>query len=426
MMAPGPQLEHEQYEELCALATAGVLSSAEKELLAAHLKNCAECREAFAQYQAVATEGMPFLAGEFAVALGPDGFDESSALQRLMRASQTDEVRAKRPAIAAGTRGIRNRGWIRGLVAATMMAAIGIGAYWAGARSANTRVRNISALSRSALGRATATTQSLQATIEADSRKIEALEQQTLADQSSVEKLRAQTETDGRRLAQIAESMAAEQSASEAQLAALRHERDADAGRLRDAEQKYQAVEYELNTLRAQHQQDVEHLASLTTSVAGLTTQLNNQSAKATEDEQYLAADKDIRDLIAARNLYIADIMDVNDTGESRKAFGRVFYTKDRSLIFYAYDLDRQPGVRQTGIFQVWGRTSLNDPKPVSLGILYRDSATQRRWTLRVNNAEQLSRLDSIFVTIEPHKQLNRPTGKPFLYASLQRLPNHP
>ncbi len=425
-MMRGPQLEHEQYEELCALATAGVLSAAEGDLLAAHLENCAECREALAQYEAVTREGMPILAREFAVTPGGQGFSETPALQRLMRAIEMDEARAKPPVSAAGSGGIRPRGWIRALAAASMVAAVGTGAYWAGARSANTRMRNISALSRSALGRATATTQSLQATIQADGRQIEALEQQTLIDKSSVERLRVETETDGRRLAQIAESMTAEKDASDAQLAALRHERDADAGRLRDAEQRYQAVQYELNMLRTQHQQDLEHLASLTTSVASLTNQLNNQSAKATEDEQYLAADRDIRDLIAARNLYIADIMDVNDTGQSRRAFGRVFYTKEKSLIFYAYDLDRQPGVRQTSIFQVWGRTSPNDPKPVSLGILYRDSATQRRWTLRVNNAEELSRLDSIFVTIEPHEQINRPTGKPFLYASLQRLPNHP
>ena|GEM_PF-6092069 len=37
---------------------------------------------------------------------------------------------------------------------------------------------------------------------------------------------------------------------------------------------------------------------------------------------------------IGARNLYIADIMDVNESGESRRPFGRVFYTKTKSLIF--------------------------------------------------------------------------------------------
>ena len=153
---------------------------------------------------------------------------------------------------------------------------------------------------------------------------------------------------------------------------------------------------------------------------------VNDQGKRAKTDEEYLASDKDVRDLIGARNLYIADIMDVSETGQSRKPFGRVFYTKTKSLIFYAYDLDRQPGVKQTSTFHVWGRTNAKDKEPINLGLLYMDSETNRRWTLRVNDPEQLARLDAVFVTIEPGKQIEKPSGKPFLYASLRREPNHP
>ena len=48
--------------------------------------------------------------------------------------------------------------------------------------------------------------------------------------------------------------------------------------------------------------------------------------------------------MIGARNLYIAEIYDVAKNGDTEKPFGRVFYTKDKSLIFYAYDLDQQHG----------------------------------------------------------------------------------
>jgi hypothetical protein len=54
------------------------------------------------------------------------------------------------------------------------------------------------------------------------------------------------------------------------------------------------------------------------------------------------------------------------------------------------------------------------------------DSETNRRWTLRVDNPEQLAKLDAVFVTIEPGRQIEKPSGKPFLYASLRREPNHP
>jgi hypothetical protein len=167
-------------------------------------------------------------------------------------------------------------------------------------------------------------------------------------------------------------------------------------------------------------------MASLDDRVNTLTASLSDQNVRVKSDEQYLSSDRDIRDLIGARNLYIADIMDVDESGQSRKPFGRVFYTKTKSLIMYGYDLDRQPGVRRTSTFQVWGRTSAKDRNPVNLGILYMDSETNRRWTLRVDNPQQLAQLDSVFVTVEPRVQSEKPTGKPFLYASLRREPNHP
>lgn len=39
---------------------------------------------------------------------------------------------------------------------------------------------------------------------------------------------------------------------------------------------------------------------------------------------------------------------DVAKNGATRKPFGRIFYTKDKSLIFYGYDLDQQPGIHDT------------------------------------------------------------------------------
>lgn len=426
MMGLIPQPEHEQYDELCALATAGVLSPAESKLFTAHLEICAECREALAQYQNIATDGMSFLAGEFGSRAGADEFDESSALRRLMQATESEKTQPE-PLMAVVRKGrMWNQGWAGGLVAASIVLGVGVGAYWTGARSADARLSGISMELRSVLDQATAKTETLEGSVEADNQRIAALERQTISDQKDIEKLRTQAEVDTQHMVEMTTAMDAAKNESDAQLAALRQERDADVGKLREAEKMYQAVQYQLNTLRAQHQQDLVHLASLESSVHSLTSQLSQQSGRARADEQYLTADRDIRNLIGARNLYIADIMDVNDSGESRKPFGRVFYTKTKSLIFYAYDLDRQPGVRRTSIFQVWGRTSANDQKPINLGILYMDSATNRRWTLRVDNPEQLARLDSIFVTIEPHGQSDRPTGKPFLYASLQRLPNHP
>jgi len=52
-----------------------------------------------------------------------------------------------------------------------------------------------------------------------------------------------------------------------------------------------------------------------------------------------LSAGRDIRDLISARNLHIIDVYDTDSHGKTTRAFGRVFFTEGKSLVFYAYDL---------------------------------------------------------------------------------------
>jgi anti-sigma-K factor RskA len=98
-------------------------------------------------------------------------------------------------------------------------------------------------------------------------------------------------------------------------------------------------------------------------------------------------------------------------------------------LIFYAFDLDRQPGFKDASTFQVWGQKDTAQgqiARPTDLGILYLDSATNRRWVLRLDDPRQLAQIDAVFVTVEPHGGSQKPTSKPFLYALLRKEANHP
>jgi hypothetical protein len=62
----------------------------------------------------------------------------------------------------------------------------------------------------------------------------------------------------------------------------------------------------------------------------------------------------------------------------------------------------------------------------MSLGVLYLDSESNRRWGLRLDDAKQLAEIDAVFVTVEPHVGNPKPTGKPSLYALLLKEANHP
>ena len=123
-----------------------------------------------------------------------------------------------------------------------------------------------------------------------------------------------------------------------------------------DAEQSYQLVQAELTTLRAEHDRALLHTTSLESKVDELTAATRDQDRRLKDSEQYLASDRDIRELMGARKLYIADVFDVDSGSRTRKPFGRVFYTQSKSLIFYAFDLDHQPGVKNASAFQVWGK----------------------------------------------------------------------
>jgi hypothetical protein len=144
-------------------------------------------------------------------------------------------------------------------------------------------------------------------------------------------------------------------------------------------------------------------------------------------DEKLLTADRDIRELMGARQLYISDVFDVQNNGTPSKPFGRVFYTKGKSLIFYAFDLQAEPEYREAKTFQAWGKPDTSSGKPVSLGIFYMDNDQNRRWVLKSTNQQVLEQINAVFVTVEPHGGSQKPTGKPFLEAYLHSLPpNHP
>lgn len=420
-----PQFEHDRYEELCALATAGVLTTEESEALFAHLDECAECAKIFAQYESLANDGMPMLADVHMPVPNDGDFDEEPALARLLDNTKNIKPDTAPPA-RSPLRFVPAPLW-RGLVAASVIAGVAFASYKIGERHKGASAPPVVSNNASAPKVNTiADARLLEAALQSYKQREAAMEAQVAARSADADKFHAEAQEAQDRLDSLNSSLTAAKADAATQVAALTEQRDAALARQHDAERSYQTVQDELSRLRSQNQQNLIRMASLETQVGSLTASLNDQDKRTKTDEQYLASDKDIRDLIGARNLYIADIMDVRNDGTERKPFGRVFYTKTKSLVFYAYDLDRQPGVRRASTFQVWGRTGPDDRNPINLGMLYMDSETSKRWTLRVDNPQQLAQLEAVFVTVEPHPQTERPTGKPFLYASLRREANHP
>jgi len=74
-------------------------------------------------------------------------------------------------------------------------------------------------------------------------------------------------------------------------------------------------------------------LTSLTQLVKVREQALDQKEAETARGQELLEYDRDIRELMGARELYMADVHDVSGKGTA-KTYGRVFFTKESRLIF--------------------------------------------------------------------------------------------
>ena len=192
------------------------------------------------------------------------------------------------------------------------------------------------------------------------------------------------------------------------------------------AQANAQTLQQKLDTLSKQSSQDAARAGQLEAQVKGLTQSLRDRDAALDQKDQLLAKDRDIRELMGARDLYVAEVYDVARSGETQKPYGRVFYTKGKSLIFYAYDLDQETEVKNASTFQAWGRRVPDRQQALNLGIFYEDNASKKRWVLKLDDPQMLAQIDAVFVTVEPRGGSHKPSGKPLLFAYLKADPNHP
>jgi hypothetical protein len=429
---------HERFKELSALANAGALDAAERLELERHLQLCDDCREIHGQYQLLTSDGIPFLGSIYGNPQEREDWDDSAARSRLLarvhRPEEQEKTSLGSPASISRTlpmppylpMGFATNQWAKAGLTACFGIAIAFCAFALGSR-AHGGVKQVAASFslHEQTQKLEAEKKSADELVQSQAAKISELHQQNVTQEQEVGRLRAAL----RALEDHSSEFGSAAAKTERQLHAVSEQRDKLTLQLQQAELSAQNSKSELASLRAENDRDLLHTAALESKIDELTASNRDQERRLGNDEQYLSSDRDIRELMGARKLYIADVFDVDSGSRTRKPFGRVFYTQNKSLIFYAFDLDHQAGVKNASIFQVWGQkdAELSEKgRPMNLGILYMDSESNRRWVLRLDDAKQLSEIDAVFVTVEPHGGSAKPTGKPFLYALLRKEANHP
>lgn len=431
---------HEEFLELCALSTSGDLTEEEQNRLKAHLAGCAECRQALKDFEAAVDIGVPLLASKLSTVRSeapasprterPDVPVTFGGMASAPRDTQTaisagDE---KRGFVFAGRNGHErtqinwNYVWMPFAACVLLTISLGIYAYRAG--------KNQSSRSAHAtIDSADARVEALEQRISDAGHEREMLRAQIAERDKVIAELHVQTERQAKTLDEMKSAQTSlEQSlqTDDAEKQRVTDERASLAQKFEVAQASLQKMQSELEAANTQRAQEQAQDASLQSQIADLSGQLREQDETVAKQDELLSHDRDIRELMGARDLYVAEVYDVGRDGATQKAYGRVFYTKGKSLIFYAYDLDEAPGVRNASTFQAWGRRGPDREEALDLGIFYVDNAAKKRWVLKFDKPKELDEIDAVFVTVEPKGGSRKPSGKPLLYAYLQLAPNHP
>jgi hypothetical protein len=434
---------HEGFLELCAGSASGSLTEEEQATLRKHLAVCAECRKAMNEFEVVVDRGIPALAAE----VGPDATKESpgedaSFSQRDAEASFFRRLSEEKkrsvesggeadgwlsPLVVRRSRNFRRNFdrfhfWLPMAAATLLCLSLGILTYRMGkhqgvevARQQQENTTPVPVVPQEAFADAIRERDAVSARLEEQGKALGELRREMARGSSENARLKTIESEQNRALEATAgekKQWTVERQTLGEQVAAADAAVEASGSKLRKLER-----ERSENTLRA---------ASLENKVAELSRLVSEQQQSVSQGQDLLAKDRDIRELMGARDLYITEVHDVAKTGETEKAFGRVFYTKGKSLIFYAYDLSDLPELKEGSSFQAWGRRGPDWAQAFNLGMFYEDNISKKRWVLKFNDKKALDQIDAVFVTLEPHGGSERPTGKPLLFAYLKVKANHP
>lgn len=420
---------HPDFIELCALRTVGALSAADDARLGEHLRSCSACRQVAEEYEGIVADVVP--------ALGPDMPGEPLAVEQEWSIEDAERRlfarihkesgdhpgegpvgSAPAPEMATpSTEALWHRLWWQ--LAATVLLLIGLGvslfevAERHGGSEAARRIE-IANTTRPPIPGPNELKATPRAEPAAHDQQVAHLEQRLAAQAGEIDRLRHDLMSNEER---VKATVAIAQDTAERAILVQQ---------LAESKENLQSAQLQAERGKSEADSLTEEQADLSRRVQDLESRLKDRDLQIAEQRDLLDRDRDIRDLMSSRELYIAEVYDVAKSGETQKPFGRVFYTRGKSLIFYAYDLNDQAGVTEASTFQAWGRRGPDRDKALNLGIFFEDNTSSKRWVLKTHSAKVLSEIDAVFVTVEPKGGSSHPSTKPLLFAYLKVDPNHP
>ena len=442
-MPSGP---HDEFLELCAASTSGQLSEAEQIRLQEHLTVCPECREALREYQSVVDDTMPAIGAEqlsdesSRIDPGPSWSQsraEKAFFKRLAQEeSQKSDGAERKDGMTVAFRRVLpiapestwRHVWMLYAAGILLFITLRLSAYWVGVLHGSGVAKATPPITTTQDKLALAITSSPEEQLSNAAHEREIARAQIEQRDKALADLRHRLElqaTEISRMTQAQGQLESRLRSEETDKQDLIQQRAEAGQKSESAQAESLALQRQVASLTQQSANETAQAKALGATVDDLTHLLQDREASLGRDEELLSHDRDIRELIGARDLYIAEVYDVGDNGATRKPYGRVFYTKGKSLIFYAYDLEQQE-TKRAKVFQAWGRRELDRQVALDLGIFYEDSGSGKRWVMKCADPQRLAQIDAVFVTVEPSGGSHKPSSGPLLFAYLKVNPNHP
>jgi hypothetical protein len=402
---------HEQYEELCALAASGQATADELTDLRSHLEGCPSCRSATYDFTQISAQGLSQLAAKRLHCEIPSGMT-----QRFVARARSEGIEMSRENVPPINKP-RRVGVFASVCA--VAAIVVLAAFLVVARQKSSPIAASPQHNTPPPAGTPSSNASLQGRQSQDmviQRKLASAERDIASMEATIRRQRGDLES----LDQAKDSLTSRLAKEGQENASIRSERS-------QLEARIAGLEADVEKLRSDKNTSDAVLASEESELRNLRNKLADQEAALGQEEELAARGSDVRDLVVARNLHIIDVHDRDGNGKSQRAFGRIFYTEGKSLIFYAYDLADPRKLDAKVSFYVWGER-LGADKPISsLGVFHNDDPKDDRWVLTCDNPNVLAQINSVFVTVESsRKAVKEPGGKRILFAFLGEKPNHP
>ena len=412
------------YEVLASLRALGRTSSEESVRLEEHLGQCASCRQAYSEFENILDETLSPKGRERRfIGRFVDLFSRRNRYKRRFAAKAaehgihfSDEAAGAEVALRDAVLPWLGQYYKFALAVLLLLGAIGLFGY----RLSESQIQNAAMANENV---------QLGSTIEELRQQIAALSETKSFMEAALSESRGAHSLALNRASELEEhsdGLSTEINSLQATLNLAGHREEKLQTQLHEAERVVAQATAEMQGLRTNRRADAAAKAAQQARINELTNDLKAQRETLNRTGRLLAADRDIRDLMGARSLHIIDVFDVDDRGRTRRPFGRVFYTENKSLVFYAFDLAGGKITPANYSFQAWGYREPAARSAQSLGIFYVDDEKQKRWVLQFDDPEVLRHIDAVFVTVEPFGGGSKPTGRKLLYAYLKNKPNHP